>query len=190
MTATIPAQAQTYAAGMKVEIRDEEWLVTSVERTTSGAYLLHVRGVSELVRDTDAAFFTDLDDARPVRPEDTKFVEDKTSHFLESRLFIDSVIRNLPVPRSDESLHVAQHQLLHDMRYQQIPTVMALRAQQPRLLIADAVGLGKTSVAEARGPTHAPLVSVGANLSAVQIYPDSVTAAHVGGRPSSKRRRQ
>ena len=35
-------------------------MLRTVEHTENGALLLHVRGISELVRDTDAAFFTDL----------------------------------------------------------------------------------------------------------------------------------
>ena len=137
-------RTQTFAPGMKVVVRDEEWLITNVEHADTGAQLLQVRGMSELVRDTDAAFFTDLDKVEAIRPEDTRFVHDSTSKYLHSRLYIDAMLRSLPVPRSDSAFHVAKQQLLDPLSYQLLPAQKAIAAPQPRILIADAVGLGKT----------------------------------------------
>ena len=51
-----PTSTLTVAPGSVVVVRDEEWLVTAVESTQDGQ-LLHVRGLTELVRDTEAAFY-------------------------------------------------------------------------------------------------------------------------------------
>lgn len=42
--------------GVTVEVRDEEWLVTSVARSTDG-FRIRVRGMSDYVRDTTATFY-------------------------------------------------------------------------------------------------------------------------------------
>lgn len=48
------------APGSVVVIRDEEWLVTSAEQGADG-WLVRVRGLSELVAETTAAFYSSLD---------------------------------------------------------------------------------------------------------------------------------
>ena len=45
----------TVAAGSVVQVRDEEWLVSTVEQTDDGQ-LLTVQGLSDLVRGTTAKF--------------------------------------------------------------------------------------------------------------------------------------
>lgn len=48
------------APGSIVVIRDEEWLVTSAEQGADGR-LVRVRGLSELVSEMTAAFYSSLD---------------------------------------------------------------------------------------------------------------------------------
>ena len=48
MTATFTA-----APGSTVVVRDEDWLVTKIDPATDG-FFVHVVGLSELVRDTEA----------------------------------------------------------------------------------------------------------------------------------------
>ena len=55
------------APGSVVRIRDEDWLVTSVEKSVDGS-LIRVQGLSELVRDTTAAFYSALDTVEVVDP--------------------------------------------------------------------------------------------------------------------------
>lgn len=54
MTAT--ASPLTVAPGSVVVVRDEEWLVTSIDNTLDGQ-LLHVQGLSDRVRGTSASFY-------------------------------------------------------------------------------------------------------------------------------------
>lgn len=140
-----------FAPGVTVVVRDEEWLITAVERSatpSSGgeSYLLHVRGVSPYVRDTTASFYTDLDHVQPLDPSASTVVADASPGYRRSRLWLESTLRRTPVPLYDESLHVAPAMLADHLDYQLSAVRKALsnKALRPRLLIADAVGLGKT----------------------------------------------
>ena len=53
-----------------VVIRDEEWMVTKTEQSEDG-WLVHVRGLSELVKDTTAVFYDALDDIEVMDPTQT-----------------------------------------------------------------------------------------------------------------------
>ena len=142
--ATRSALIPLITPGAQVVVRDEDWMVRSVTDTPADGRLVRVTGVSELVHDTEATFFTSIDDIEPVRPEETTLVSDETGGYRRSRLWLEAVLRKAPVPVSDNRLTVGQRQLLADLRYQRTPAHMALSSLRPRLLIADAVGLGKT----------------------------------------------
>src|SRR5699024_10413684 len=141
-----------FAPGVTVEVRDEEWLVTAVERAASSpssggsAYLLKVRGVSPYVRDTTASFYTDLDEVKPLDPSESTVVADPSPGYRRSRLWLESTLRRTPVPLYDESLVVSKQMLADHLDYQLSAVRKALsnKMLRPRLLIADAVGLGKT----------------------------------------------
>jgi ERCC4-related helicase len=132
------------APGAQVVVRDEEWLVRAVQQTPADGKLVRVIGASELVRDQEATFFTELDDVQPLRPEDTTLVLDPTPGFRRSRLYLEALIRKTPLPAAETRLAVGHRQLLDQLEYQRYPVKAALEALRPRLLIADAVGLGKT----------------------------------------------
>lgn len=135
-----------FAPGMQVRARDEDWLVVEVAETTNDGTRLDVRGISPLVRDQRAVFFAHdgLDHVTPLRPEDTELVTDDSPECRRSRLFIDALIRKTPLPQSEQRLATVGTHLVDDLAYQREPAKAALRALRPRLLIADAVGLGKT----------------------------------------------
>lgn len=141
---TPDAPLATIAAGSQVVVRDEEWLVRSVEETRTDGFMVKVIGISELVRDQPATFFTALDDVIPLRPEDTTLVVDPTPGFRRTRLYLESLLRKVPLPLSETRLAVGHRALLDNLDYQRYPIKVALEALRPRLLIADAVGLGKT----------------------------------------------
>ncbi|MEU8720454.1 DEAD/DEAH box helicase [Streptomyces antimycoticus] len=135
-----------FAAGMQVRARDEDWLVVEAVETAKDGTRLDVRGISPLVRDQRAVFFAheSLDQVTPLRPEDTELVPDDSPECRRSRLFIDALIRKTPLPLSEQRLATVGTHLVDDLAYQREPAKAALRALRPRLLIADAVGLGKT----------------------------------------------
>jgi superfamily II DNA or RNA helicase len=133
------------APGSIVVVRDEEWLVTSAEQGADG-WLVRVRGLSELVAETAAAFYSSLDKIEVQDPKAAKVVADGSSGYRDSRLWLEALLRKTPVPYGDQALTVSTRMLADALAYQQAAVTKALDPQhiRPRILIADAVGLGKT----------------------------------------------
>ncbi|RLY93897.1 DEAD/DEAH box helicase [Kocuria tytonicola] len=133
------------APGAIVEVRDEQWLVSAVEQTADGE-LLTVRGVSELVEGTTAQFYRRIDDVRTHDPSQTAVVADTSSHYARSRLWLESTLRKTSLPISDPEPALTSHALADTLAYQRQAVQKALEPERlrTRLLIADAVGLGKT----------------------------------------------
>jgi YD repeat-containing protein len=130
------------APGARVLIRDEEWLVRKVDRTSNGHYALSVTGLSELVRDQEFIFLTDLDDYQTLDPTATRLVHDESPGYRASMLHIESLLRR--TPPTDSNIYLGHRGAMDSVPYQLVPTLMALEQPRPRILIADAVGLGKT----------------------------------------------
>lgn len=145
LTVTAENRELNVAPGSVVHVRDEEWLVTSLEKSVDGT-LVRVQGLSELVRDTTAAFYSALDDIEVVDPAKSKVVADDTPNYRKARLFLETTLRKTPTPQSAEHLTVSTRMLSRNLKYQQIAVAKALDTKniRPRILIADAVGLGKT----------------------------------------------
>jgi superfamily II DNA or RNA helicase len=132
------------AAGAQVVVRDEEWIVRATQQTPSDGLLVRCIGTSSLVRETEASFVTSLDPIEPLRPEDTVLVHDESPGYRRSRLHLEAIIRKTPLPARETALAVADGQLLNRLEYQRRAALKSLTGLRPRLLIADAVGLGKT----------------------------------------------
>ena len=131
------------APGTRVLIRDAEWVIRRIDRSPDGGYQLVCDGVSELVREREAIFLTKLEQAITVLdPADTRLVPDPSPGFADSRLYVESQLRQA-VP-NDERIHVAHGAAMDPAPYQFEPARQALRQPRQRILIADAVGLGKT----------------------------------------------
>ncbi|BAL91245.1 putative DEAD/DEAH box helicase [Actinoplanes missouriensis 431] len=137
-------ETTTLAPGVRILVRDEEWLVRSVKTDTPDGTMVKAVGVSEFVQDMEATFFTGLETVQAMEPEDTVLVQDASSQFRQSRLFLEAVLRRTPLPRSEKGLALADRFLLDPLTYQQRPVELALAGLRPRILIADVVGLGKT----------------------------------------------
>ncbi|MGW4590166.1 helicase-related protein [Amycolatopsis thermoflava] len=145
MTAAKSEADSAFAPGSTVLIRGEEWLVTAVEDTADGQ-LVHVQGLGELVRDTSASFYRNLDEIVPLEPADATVVADDSPRYRTARLWLESTIRKTPLPIGEQTLSVAARGLADALSYQQSAVLKALDPAnlRPRLLLADAVGLGKT----------------------------------------------
>ena len=128
-------------AGTRVEIRDEEWIIRRCQ-VIQGGFELHVTGVSELVRGHQAVFVSNLEDVRELRPEDTQFILDASPGYRRSKLYLDALLQRTPAVDTD--LHIGPLGAINPSDYQIEPARRALAQPRPRLLIADAVGLGKT----------------------------------------------
>ena len=137
---------QTFAPGARVEARGETWVVqearTSHFQGGEEIQAVRLRGTSPLVRDRDAIFLTDLDELRVLAPEDTQLVADDSSSFARTRLYLESLLRR--TPPTDARIHAGHRAAIDDIPYQMQPAAKALGQLRPRILMADAVGLGKT----------------------------------------------
>lgn len=135
----------TVAPGSLVVVRDAEWRVLAAEPSQDGLKI-RVQGVSELVRDTTATFYEALDTIEPLDPADAKVVPDGSSGYRQAKLWLEATLRKTPAPLSDKSLTVSTKMLTNPLGYQRSAVERALdpKSLRPRILIADAVGLGKT----------------------------------------------
>ncbi|HEY8343645.1 MAG TPA: helicase-related protein [Bacillota bacterium] len=132
-----------YSPGMRVIIRDEEWMIKKVETNSLGKKTLYCVGVSPLVKDYEAIFLTDLEEKiEPVDPAKVNLVIDDSPFFRKSRLYIESQWRQ-KIP-TDTALHIGHRAAMDLIDFQLEPAQIALRRPRQRILIADAVGLGKT----------------------------------------------
>lgn len=138
-------QPFTAAPGSVVLVRDAEWLVTSVEQATDG-FFVHVIGLSELVRDAIATFSTAIETVVEVDPAKVRVVPDRSPGFRRSRLWLEATLRKTPVAVTDPELVIAGRGLANHLDYQFKAVRQALDPDKlrPRILLADAVGLGKT----------------------------------------------
>jgi SNF2 family DNA or RNA helicase len=132
-----------YAPGARIVIRDAEWLIRRADRTSTGGQALNVIGISELVKDKEAIFLTEIEKAIEILdPAETKLVQDSSSSYQASQLYIESLLRK--TPPTDENLYIGHNAAMDSVPYQLDPTIQALKQPRQRILIADGVGLGKT----------------------------------------------
>ena len=135
--------SQTIAPGARIVVRDAEWLVRRVDRTSTGRLALSVIGISELVRDKDAVFLDELEQPiRILKPEETTLVLDDSPSYRTSLLYMESLLRRKPP--TDDLIYTGHRAAMDSVDYQFDPAIQALDQPRQRILIADAVGLGKT----------------------------------------------
>ncbi len=131
-----------YAPGMRVVIRDEEWMIRKCDKNSFNTYTLQCVGISPLVRDKTAYFLSDLEKITVIDPAKTALIPDNSARFSRSRLFLESQWRQ-KIP-TDTKLHIGHHAVMDVMPYQLEPAAMSLARPRQRILMADGVGLGKT----------------------------------------------
>jgi len=131
-----------FSPGMRVIIRDEEWMVMKVESNSLDRKTIYCAGISKLVKDHQAIFLTDLEDIEPIDPAKVSLIIDDSPFFAKSRLYIESQWRQ-KIP-TDSALHIGNRAAMDLMNFQLEPAQIALRRPRQRILIADTVGLGKT----------------------------------------------
>lgn len=131
-----------YAPGMRIIVRDEEWMVKKSEKNSLGNRALHCVGISALVKDKEVIFLTDLETIKVVNPAEVRLVPDSSPHFRRTQLYLESQWRQ-QIP-TDTDLHIGDKAAMDLMPYQLEPAQISLRRPRQRILIADSVGLGKT----------------------------------------------
>lgn len=132
-----------FAPGARAVIRDEEWLIRRIDPAVDGGYLLTCDGISDLVRGQTALFLTSLEDSIEVLdPAKTELVPDASPTYNASILYLESLRRRSVA--NDEQIHLGHRGVMNVVPYQLDPALQALKQPRSRILIADAVGLGKT----------------------------------------------
>ena len=132
-----------YAPGMRIVIRDAEWIVRRVDTSSDGGQQLRCSGISELVREKDAIFLSKLEkNIQILNPEETELVTDNSSGYSNSLLYIESLLKRRAI--NDDKIHIAHQGAMDSVPYQLDPALQSLKQPRQRILIADAVGLGKT----------------------------------------------
>ena len=130
------------APGARVLIRNEEWIVRSVDQCDLGGHQLECIGVSETVRHRDAIFLTEIDEVAVLDPRQTELVADTLA----------AVHREPAVPRGEAAADGADGRSDFGRTSGRdgcaaVPArahARVLEQLRPRFLIADSVGLGKT----------------------------------------------
>src|ERR1017187_934343 len=132
------------APGMRVRCRDAEWLVTRVDPSDrlNRHHAVHCIGADDLVRGHESIFLTQLDTIEPVDPRKVQLVQDSSSGYRLSKLFLEAQLRQMPATGVQPDL--TGMGVSKPMRFQVDTVKLALLQLRPRLLLADAVGLGKT----------------------------------------------
>ncbi|WP_316195979.1 SNF2-related protein [Bradyrhizobium sp. SZCCHNRI3052] len=95
-----------------------------------------------MVRGHEAAFVTDLDEVIPIDPGDTRLVRDSSHGFQRAKLFLEAQLRQMPLTAAHPDVNGIG--AFRPLPFQVKAVEKALLQMRPRLLLADAVGLGKT----------------------------------------------
>ncbi|MFZ4861216.1 helicase-related protein [Sphingobacterium sp. Mn56C] len=131
-----------FTPGQRITNRDEDFIIDDCVEN-NGHWILRVEGISELVKGKRFVFDTQLDAGiRVLDPKDTKLVPDSDYGYRKTKLFIENQIRNASV--YSNKITIAHKAAFNVANYQLEPTLKAFELPRPRILIADAVGLGKT----------------------------------------------
>ncbi len=132
------------APGARIAARDAEWLVRRVDRTSRERCLaVTVVGISEVVKDKQAMFLTDLEsDLEVLDPAETALILDTSPGYQDTMLALESQLRRT-IPR-DHNLFIGHRAAINVEGYQLDPAIKALGQVRQRILMADSVGLGKT----------------------------------------------
>ncbi|KQP00291.1 hypothetical protein ASF32_13715 [Methylobacterium sp. Leaf91] len=144
--ASKPVRA-SLVAGARIRVRDAEWVVRHIERNAVSGALIHVTGLSGIVRDKEAIFVENVERSRArdievVNPADVTLVADQSSGYLDTFLHVEAALRK-SAPTGD-AIQVAGQAAIDDLDFQLDPVRLALKAPRARILVGDDVGLGKT----------------------------------------------
>lgn len=132
------------APGARIVCRDAEWLVKSSSLSSAGDRVIEAIGVSEFIRGKSARFLQELeqDNLQILLPEETALVSDGSAGYRHSLLFLEAQLRQ--TAPDDGQIYTGSQAAMDLLPYQLKPAYDALQMPRQRILIADAVGLGKT----------------------------------------------
>ena len=93
-----------FAPGMRIIIRDEEWMVKKIEINSLGNKVLYCVGISPLVKEKETIFLTDLEQVQIVDPAEVKLIPDHSPFYKRGLLYLESQWRQ-KIP-TDTKLHI------------------------------------------------------------------------------------
>ncbi|MEQ9415166.1 MAG: helicase-related protein, partial [Cyclobacteriaceae bacterium] len=160
------SKSHSIAAGIRLRLRDEDFLVTHAEND-----IIEAEGISELVKGMRFTFDLSLESFDVITPEATQLVADDSNGYRKTKLFIETVLRNSSFYSG--GIEIANKAAIRASKYQFIPTIKALSLPKPRILIADGVGLGKTIQA---GIFITEMVRRGKGQRVLVVTPKSILA--------------
>jgi SNF2 family DNA or RNA helicase len=132
-----------FTPGQRVIVRDAEWVIRRADMLADDGYELVCSGISNFVKGKETIFLTTYEkNIQIIDPLETKFIIDKSSSYQQTLLYIESLLKDV-VP-TDRKIHRAHHAAMDPVPYQFEPALQALAQPRQRILMADAVGLGKT----------------------------------------------
>ncbi len=132
------------APGARIVLRDSEWLIRRTLKAAAGSrVVIEVVGISDFIKHEIAQFIADLEeDLVVLDPKETNLVADNSSGYLKSLLFIEGNLKQ--TAPTDSNLYIGHKAAVDTLPFQLDPSLKALKMPRQRLLIADAVGFGKT----------------------------------------------
>ncbi len=135
--------SSTIGPGAHVVIRDAVWRVLQVDKDSQGQAVYEVTGVSEVVRDQQAVFLEAYEPSiMALDARETRLVHDASPRHRAGLVYLESLLHDVPPP--GDGLCMGHRAAMDVLDFQLAPARLALSQLRPRILIADAVGLGKT----------------------------------------------
>lgn len=142
-----------FVQGQRISCRGEEWQVEDVKSHEGWlpdlpVWEITAKGLSGIVQDQTFCFITSenheasLDSIEILDPKDIEPIACDKTVIEKAKLYVEASLRHL-LPRNG-ALYLGQHGAIAQKKYQKEPAAQALKRMQPRILIGDAVGLGKT----------------------------------------------
>jgi SNF2 family DNA or RNA helicase len=165
-TDTQTQQSKNITPGIRIRLRGEDFIVTDTEGDSITA-----DGISELVFGQRFEFDLRLEEFDVIQPENTELQADVSTNYRQTKLFLETIFRNSS--HYSEHIEIAHKAAIRGANYQFESTIKALALPQPKLLIADAVGLGKTVQV---GIFMAELIRRGKGKKILVITPKSILA--------------
>lgn len=163
---TLTTHAKNVTPGIRISLRGEDFIVTNRERD-----IIDAEGISELVYGQGFQFDLRLEKYKVIQPEETGLQADTSAHYRQTKLFLETTFRNSS--HYSEHIEIAHKAAIRGASYQYESTIKALKLPQPKILIADAVGLGKTVQV---GIFLAELMRRGKGKKVLVVTPKSILA--------------
>ena len=84
-----------FIQGQRITVRGEDFLIANVDRNFDDTHILEAIGITELVKGKYFIFDTSIDtDIKQIDPKLIQLVADNDPRYRQSRLFIETAIRN------------------------------------------------------------------------------------------------